>query len=162
APVPRKIGPTPPKIARPAAKIAIPSSSLGVTLDRGREHMRVALADLRSERGFVNKDTAVGGYGQRMTAFCTIARLGVFARRPAPALPDGDARLPRGAPRPPGPRGRVPPLRDARRRRRARAVVPRRPPPGDRVGRPRAGPRHARRLRGDHRLQAPAPLRLRR
>jgi radical SAM superfamily enzyme YgiQ (UPF0313 family) len=43
--------------------------------------MRVALADLRSDRGFVNKDTAVGGYGQRMTEFCAIARLGVFLRR---------------------------------------------------------------------------------
>jgi radical SAM superfamily enzyme YgiQ (UPF0313 family) len=43
--------------------------------------MRVALADLRSEQGFVNKDTAVGGYGQRMTAFCAIARLGVLLRR---------------------------------------------------------------------------------
>ena len=43
--------------------------------------MRVVLADLRSDRGFVNKDTAVGGYGQRMTGFCAIARLGVFLRR---------------------------------------------------------------------------------
>jgi anaerobic magnesium-protoporphyrin IX monomethyl ester cyclase len=43
--------------------------------------MRVVLADLRSDRGFVNKDTAVGGYGQRMTGFCAVARLGVFLRR---------------------------------------------------------------------------------
>jgi anaerobic magnesium-protoporphyrin IX monomethyl ester cyclase len=43
--------------------------------------MRVVLADLRSDRGFVSKDTAVGGYGQRMTPFCAIARLGVFMRR---------------------------------------------------------------------------------
>ena len=31
--------------------------------------MRVVLADIKSDRGFVNKDTVVGGYGQRMTAF---------------------------------------------------------------------------------------------
>ena len=45
--------------------------------------MRVVLADLRSDRGFVNKDTAVGGYGQRMTGFCAVARIGVWLRRRA-------------------------------------------------------------------------------
>jgi radical SAM superfamily enzyme YgiQ (UPF0313 family) len=43
--------------------------------------MRVVLADLRSDRGFVNKDTAVGGYGQRMTGFSGVTRLGIFLRR---------------------------------------------------------------------------------
>jgi radical SAM superfamily enzyme YgiQ (UPF0313 family) len=43
--------------------------------------MRVVLADLRSSRGFVNKDTVVGGYGQRMTAFSGVTRIGVFLRK---------------------------------------------------------------------------------
>src|SRR6266540_4254224 len=43
--------------------------------------MRVVLADLRSDRGFVNKDTVVGGYGQRMTGFCAVTRLATFLRR---------------------------------------------------------------------------------
>ena len=43
--------------------------------------MRVVLADLESGRGFVNKDTVVGGYGQRMTGFSGVTRLGVFLRK---------------------------------------------------------------------------------
>ena len=43
--------------------------------------MRVVLADLRSDRGFVNKDTVVGGYGQRMTGFCAVTRLATFLRK---------------------------------------------------------------------------------
>jgi anaerobic magnesium-protoporphyrin IX monomethyl ester cyclase len=42
--------------------------------------MKVVLADLRSERGFVNKDTAVGGYGQRMTGFCGVTRFASWLR----------------------------------------------------------------------------------
>ena len=42
--------------------------------------MRIVLADIKSERGFVNKDTAVGGYGQRMTGFCAVTRLATFLR----------------------------------------------------------------------------------
>jgi radical SAM superfamily enzyme YgiQ (UPF0313 family) len=43
--------------------------------------MKVVLADVRSERGYVNKDTAVGGYGQRMTGFNFVTRAGVALRR---------------------------------------------------------------------------------
>ncbi len=43
--------------------------------------MRVVLADLGSDRGFVNKDTVVGGYGQRMTGFCAVTRLATFLRK---------------------------------------------------------------------------------
>jgi anaerobic magnesium-protoporphyrin IX monomethyl ester cyclase len=42
--------------------------------------MRMVLADLRSRHGFVNKDTAVGGYGQRMTGFCGVTKLATFLR----------------------------------------------------------------------------------
>lgn len=42
--------------------------------------MRVVLADIKSDRGFVNKDTAVGGYGQRMTAFCGVTRVASWLR----------------------------------------------------------------------------------
>ena len=31
--------------------------------------MRVVLADLKSNRGFVSKDTVVGGYGSRLDPF---------------------------------------------------------------------------------------------
>src|SRR5262249_11313752 len=46
-----------------------------------RAEMRVVLADRGSGGGLGKKATAVGGYGQRMTGFCTVARLGVFLRR---------------------------------------------------------------------------------
>src|SRR5258705_3411825 len=34
--------------------------------------MRVVLADLKSERGFVSKDTVVGGYGSRLDPFSRV------------------------------------------------------------------------------------------
>src|SRR5215467_391697 len=34
--------------------------------------MRVALADLKSDRGFVSKDTVVGGYGSRLDPFSRV------------------------------------------------------------------------------------------
>jgi radical SAM superfamily enzyme YgiQ (UPF0313 family) len=37
--------------------------------------MRVVLADLKSERGFVTKDTVVGGYGSRLTPFSKVTRI---------------------------------------------------------------------------------------
>jgi hypothetical protein len=43
--------------------------------------MRFVLADIRSRRGFVIKDTAVGGYGQRMSGFCLVTRAGAALRR---------------------------------------------------------------------------------
>lgn len=42
--------------------------------------MRVVLADIKSDRGFVNKDTVVGGYGQRMTDFCGVTRVAAWLR----------------------------------------------------------------------------------
>ena len=40
--------------------------------------MRVVLADLRSDRGFVSKDTVVGGYGSRLEPFSRVT--GIIAR----------------------------------------------------------------------------------
>ena len=37
--------------------------------------MRVVLADLKSDRGFVNKDTVVGGYGSRLDPFSRVTRI---------------------------------------------------------------------------------------
>ena len=34
--------------------------------------MRVVLADLKSHRGFVSKDTVVGGYGSRLDPFSRV------------------------------------------------------------------------------------------
>jgi len=48
--------------------------------------MRVVLADLKSNRGFVSKDTVVGGYGSRLDPFSRVTRAadhGVFADEPA-------------------------------------------------------------------------------
>src|SRR5258708_39246736 len=36
--------------------------------------MRVVLADLKSNRGFVSKDTVVGGYGSRLDPFSRVTR----------------------------------------------------------------------------------------
>src|SRR5215831_18696731 len=37
--------------------------------------MRVVLADLKSARGFVSKDTVVGGYGSRLQPFSRVTRV---------------------------------------------------------------------------------------
>src|SRR5512140_263877 len=37
--------------------------------------MRVVLADLKSNRGFVSKDTVVGGYGSRLDPFSRVTRV---------------------------------------------------------------------------------------
>ena len=36
--------------------------------------MRVVLADLKSDRGFVSKDTVVGGYGSRLQPFSKVTK----------------------------------------------------------------------------------------
>src|SRR5262247_4054864 len=37
--------------------------------------MRVILADLKSDRGFVSKDTVVGGYGSRLEPFTRVTKV---------------------------------------------------------------------------------------
>jgi len=43
--------------------------------------MRVVLADLKSNRGFVSKDTVVGGYGSRLDPFSRVTALIAYAKK---------------------------------------------------------------------------------
>src|SRR5262249_39387093 len=43
--------------------------------------MRVVLADLKSSRGFVSKDTVVGGYGSRLDPFTRVTRVMASLKR---------------------------------------------------------------------------------
>ena len=43
--------------------------------------MRVVLADVKSDRGFVNKDTVVGGYGSRLDPFSRVTAIMTYLKR---------------------------------------------------------------------------------
>src|SRR5436190_13853349 len=43
--------------------------------------MRVVLADLKSNRGFVSKDTVVGGYGSRLDPFSRVTALAAYLKQ---------------------------------------------------------------------------------
>src|SRR5256885_12219887 len=43
--------------------------------------MRVVLADLKSDRGFVSKDTVVGGYGSRLDPFSRVTAVMAFLKK---------------------------------------------------------------------------------
>src|SRR5437868_6000132 len=43
--------------------------------------MRVVLADLQSDRGFVSKDTVVGGYGSRLDPFSRVTTVISYLKR---------------------------------------------------------------------------------
>ena len=43
--------------------------------------MRVVLADVRSDRGFVSKDTVVGGYGSRLNPFSRVTSIIAYLKR---------------------------------------------------------------------------------
>jgi len=43
--------------------------------------MRVVLADLKSDRGFVSKDTVVGGYGSRLDPFSRVTSIMAYLKR---------------------------------------------------------------------------------
>src|SRR5437763_510725 len=43
--------------------------------------MRVILADLKSNRGFVSKDTVVGGYGSRLDPFSRVTRAAAYLKK---------------------------------------------------------------------------------
>src|SRR5438270_13644745 len=43
--------------------------------------MRVVLADLKSDRGFVSKDTVVGGYGSRLEPFTRVTAVMAFLKK---------------------------------------------------------------------------------
>src|SRR5204862_6608431 len=43
--------------------------------------MRVVLADLKSNRGFVSKDTVVGGYGSRLDPFSRVTTVMAYLKQ---------------------------------------------------------------------------------
>src|SRR5260221_14314054 len=43
--------------------------------------MRVVLADLESKRGFVSKDTVVGGYGSRLNPFSRVTTVMAYLKK---------------------------------------------------------------------------------
>jgi len=43
--------------------------------------MRVVLADLKSSRGFVSKDTVVGGYGSRLDPFSRVTAVAAYVKK---------------------------------------------------------------------------------
>src|SRR5258708_33772917 len=43
--------------------------------------MRVVLADLKSHRGFVSKDTVVGGYGSRLDPFSRVTTVMAYLKK---------------------------------------------------------------------------------
>ena len=43
--------------------------------------MRVVLADIRSDRGFVSKDTVVGGYGSRLDPFSRVTSIISYCKK---------------------------------------------------------------------------------
>ena len=43
--------------------------------------MRVVLADLKSDRGFVSKDTVVGGYGSRLDPFSRVTSAAAYVKK---------------------------------------------------------------------------------
>ena len=43
--------------------------------------MRVVLADLKSNRGFVSKDTVVGGYGSRLDPFSRVTTVMAYLKK---------------------------------------------------------------------------------
>src|SRR5262249_31905106 len=49
--------------------------------------MRVILADLKSSRGFVSKDTVVGGYGSRLDPFSRVTALTAYVKKQFHDLP---------------------------------------------------------------------------
>src|SRR5207247_2753030 len=49
--------------------------------------MRVVLADLKSNRGFVSKDTVVGGYGSRLQPFSRVTSVAAYLKKQFHDLP---------------------------------------------------------------------------
>src|SRR5207245_351481 len=51
--------------------------------------MRVVLADLKSDRGFVSKDTVVGGYGSRLDPFTRVTAVIAYYKKQFGEVPSG-------------------------------------------------------------------------
>ena len=112
--------------------------------------MRVILADLKSNRGFVSKDTVVGGYGSRLDPFSRVTAVMAYLKSQFHDVPSVHmaymaAILARAGHDVKWTRGE----HDGRRRR-ARPVVARRSQERDRVGRRDARARRQGRVRRHH------------
>ena len=115
--------------------------------------MRVVLADLKSNRGFVSKDTVVGGYGSRLDPFSRVTTVMAYLKRQFHDVPSVHMAYVAAILARAGPRGDVDARRAGGRRRRARAVVARRSQERNGVGRPDARARRQGRLHRHHRVE---------
>ena len=116
--------------------------------------MRVVLADLKSNRGFVSKDTVVGGYGSRLDPFSRVTAVMAYIKKQFHDVPSVHmayiaAILARAGHDVEWTRGDD--LRDGRCR--ARAVVARRLQERDRLGRSDARARRQGRVHRHHRVE---------
>ena len=112
--------------------------------------MRVVLADLKSNRGFVSKDTVVGGYGSRLDPFSRVTAVMAYLKKQFHDVPSVHmayiaAILARAGHEVKWTRGE-----HGRRRRRARAVVAGRSQERNRVGRRDARARRQGRVHRHH------------
>ena len=112
--------------------------------------MRVVLADLKSDRGFVSKDTVVGGYGSRLDPFSRVTRIMAYLKKQFHDVAERPHGLHRGDPGARRPRRDVDARRAGRRRRRARAVVAGRSQERNGVGRSDARARRQGRVHRHH------------
>ena len=125
--------------------------------------MRVLLADLKSDRGFVSKDTVVGGYGSRLTPFTRVTSVIAYLKKQFHDVPSVHmayiaAILSRAGHDVVWTRGHA--ERDGLAAgRRARALVDRRSQERDGVGRRDAGARREGRLHRHRRVEDAAALR---
>src|SRR5438067_1343863 len=60
---------------KPYLSADLPPETSSLHSSDGELSMRVLLADLKSSRGFVSKDTVVGGYGSRLEPFSFVTRM---------------------------------------------------------------------------------------
>ena len=112
--------------------------------------MRVVLADLKSNRGFVSKDTVVGGYGSRLDPFSRVTTIMAYLKTAVPRRAERAHGLHRRDPGARRPRREVDARRAGGRRRRARPVVARRSQERNGVGRPDARARRQGRVHRHH------------
>ena len=112
--------------------------------------MRVVLADLKSNRGFVSKDTVVGGYGSRLDPFSRVTAVMAYLKKQFHDVPSVHMAYLAAILARAGHEVQLDARRAGRRRRRARAVVARRLQERDRVGRSDARARRQGRVHRHH------------
>ena len=109
--------------------------------------MRVVLANLTGGEGFISKDTVVGGYGSRLRPFSRVTPVISEVKRRFHDVPSVQLAYLAALAARPGHEVRFTRGRARGRRRRHRALVARRSPPRDGVGRRDARTRRAGRIR---------------